>query len=100
MAFPNENKLKEIRKRLSKADPSYTLPDNATKADIVKYKICEKFVNYLLEHKLSQAELARQLEMDPARLNEIIKYKIEYYTIDKLLEFAERLDPRIDIDVA
>ena len=49
---------------------------------------------------MSQAELARQLNMDPARLNEIVKYRIDLFTIDKLLEFAEVLDPDTKIEVA
>ncbi|MBC74965.1 MAG: hypothetical protein CME64_03040 [Halobacteriovoraceae bacterium] len=100
MAFPDEKKLKDIRDKLESAEPSRTLPENATKAEKVKYKICEKFVSHLLENNVSQAELARHLKMDPARLNEIVKYRIDLFTIDKLLEIAERLDPNIDIRVA
>lgn len=100
MGFPNEKKLKQIRSRLEKAEPSRGLPENATKVEKVKYQICEKFVEYLLEKKMSQAELARQLKIDPARLNEIVKYRIDLFTIDKLLELTERLDPKIDIRVA
>tara|TARA_Y100000590_G_scaffold157696_1_gene181171 strand:- start:2325 stop:2483 length:159 start_codon:yes stop_codon:yes gene_type:complete len=40
--------------------------ENATKVEHVKYKICEKFVEYLLEKKISQAILARQLNLDPS----------------------------------
>jgi predicted XRE-type DNA-binding protein len=100
MGFPNNEKLKDIRKGLSKVDPSLTLPSNATKAQIVKYKLCEKFVKYLIENKMTQAELSRRLDLDSARLNEIVKYKISLFTIDKLLELAERLDPNTRIDVA
>jgi len=100
MGFPSEKKLKEIRARLEKAQPSRTLPENASTADCLKYKICEKFVQYLLDNKMSQAELARQLNMDPARLNEIVKYRIDLFTVDKLLEFAEVLDPDTKVEVA
>jgi len=100
MGFPNDKNLKEIRKRLEKAEPSRTLSKNASKADQLKFKICEKFVSHLLDQKTSQAELARQLHMDPARLNEIVKYRIDLFTLDKLLDLAERLDPNIRVDVA
>lgn len=100
MGFPSEKKLKQIRSRLEKAEPSRTLSENATKVEKVKYKICEIFVEHLLEKKISQAELARRLNLDPARLNEIVKYRIDLFTIDKLLELAEQLDPAIDIRVA
>ena len=44
MAFPNDKKLKEIRAKLEAIDPSRSLPENPSKVQIVKYKICEKFV--------------------------------------------------------
>ena len=49
MGFPSERELKSVRTRLAKVEPSRLLPKDATKADHVKYKLCEKFVIYLLE---------------------------------------------------
>lgn len=100
MGFPNKEKVKKIKALLEKAEPSRSLSKNATTADRIKYKICEKFVIYILDNSLSQIELARKLHMDPARLNEIIKYRIDLFTIDKLVEFADRLDPKFKIEVA
>lgn len=100
MSFPNKKQLDKMRARLEKAEPSRTLPKNASMVQKVKYQICEKFVAYILDHNISQAELARQLKMDPARLNEIVKYRIELYTIDKLIELAERLDADFKVEVA
>lgn len=97
MGFPSEKELKAIRKKLEKAMPSRTLPKNATKADEVKYKLCEKFVSYLIEHKMTQVQLAKKLKIDPSRVNEIVKYRIDLYTVDKLMDLAERL--RIDFEV-
>ncbi len=100
MAFPNEKELKKIREKLENAEPSHLLPRNASKVDKLKYALCQKFVVYLLDHNISQAELARNLNMDTARLNEIVKYKIDLFTVDKLIEFAQRLDPNLEINVA
>ena len=100
MNFPNDKKLQKMRAQLDKAEPSRTLPENASTIDKMKYKICEKFVIYLLDNNMTQASLARQLNMDPARLNEIIKYRIDLFTIDKLIEFAERLNFDFKFEVA
>ena len=54
MAFPNSDKLKKIRSKLEKADPSRTLPKNATTAQKVKYKLCEKFVNHIIPLQLER----------------------------------------------
>lgn len=100
MAFPNEKELKKIRKNLNTAKPSYALPENATKADELKYALCEKFVVFILKNNITQAELARRLDIDTARLNEIVKYRINLFTLDKLIDFTQRLDPNLDIRVA
>ncbi len=100
MGFPSEKELKSIRARLEKTEPSRLLPKNASKADYVKYKLCEKFVIYLGEHKMSQVQLAKKLKVDPSRINEIVKYRIDLYTVDKLMDLAERLDLDFEVDVA
>jgi len=100
MGFPTEKELKAVRAKLEKAEPSRMLPKNASKADRLKYELCEKFVIYLTKHKISQAQLARKLKVDPARINEIVKYRIELYTVDKLMDLAERLDLDFDVRVA
>ena len=100
MGFPNEKELKAIRSKLAKVEPSRLLPKNASKADLLKYKICEKFVIYLRENQMSQVALARKLKVDPARINEIIKYRIDLYTVDKLLDLSERLHLELKVEVA
>ena len=100
MSFPSQNELKTIRSKLSKVEPSRLLPKNASKADLVKYKLCEKFVMYLIDHKNSQVQLAKKLKVDPSRINEIVKYRIDLYTIDKLMELAEKLHINFDVEVA
>ncbi len=100
MAFPNKKELKKLREALDKAEPSYLLPEHATQIDKLKYILCQKFVVYIQKHKITQVELAKRLNMDTARLNEIVKYKINLFTADKLIEFAQRLDPNLEISVA
>ena len=100
MSFPDSETLKKMRKKLEEVEPTRLLPKDASKAQVLKYRICEKFVIHLLDNNLSQAQLARDLKMDTARLNEIIKYQIDLFTVDKLLDFLERLDPSIEVKVA
>ena len=100
MGFPSEQELKTVRKKLSKAEPSRTLSKNASKVDTLKYKVCERFVIFLLKNKLTQVQLAKKLKVSPARVNEIVKYRIDLYTLDKLIDLAEKLDLDISIKVA
>ncbi len=100
MGFPNEKELSKMRKKLEKVEPSRMLPKNASKADQVKFKLCEKFVIYLQDHKMSQVQLAKKLKVDPSRINEIVKYRIDLFTADKLMDLAERLHLDFDVEVA
>lgn len=100
MGFPSEKELKAVRLKLSKAAPSRLLPKNASKADRVKYKLCEKFVIYLSENQITQVQLAKKLKVDPSRINEIVKYRIDLYTVDKLMDLAEKLELNFDVNVA
>lgn len=100
MGFPSEKALKSMRSKLEKAEPSRLLPKNASKADQIKYKLCEKFVIYLTEHEMSQVQLAKKLRVNPSRINEIVKYRIDLYTVDKLMDLAERLRLDFHVEVA
>jgi len=100
MGFPGEEKLKVMREKLEKAEPSRMLPKNATKAEKLKYAICEKFVVYLLDNKMTQVQLSKKLGIDPARVNEIVKYRIDLFTVDKLLNLSEKLKLNFEVEVA
>jgi predicted XRE-type DNA-binding protein len=89
-----------VRAKLAKAELSRLLPEHASKADRLKYQLCERFVAYLIETGISQAQLARKLKVNPSRVNEIVKYRIDLYTADKLMELAERLDLAFEVKVA
>ena len=100
MGFPSEKELKKVRKKLEKAKPSYMLPENPTLAEGIKYTLCKKFVIYILKNNISQIQLAKKLKIDPARVSEIVRYRIDLYTIDKLIELAERLELDLKSKVA
>lgn len=100
MGFPSKEKVKKMRALLEKAEPSRTLPKSASSLDRLKYKMCERFSLYILEKKISQAELARRIGVDPSRINEIVRYKIDLFTLDKLVDYASRLDIDVRLDVA
>ncbi len=100
MGFPNEKELKRVRALLANVEPSHCLPENPTKAEKVKYELCRKFVIYLRENKTTQVALAKKLKIDPSRINEIVKYRIDLYTVDKLMDLAEKLKLDFDVNVA
>jgi predicted XRE-type DNA-binding protein len=81
-------------------EPTRLLPKDASAVDKLKFEVCKQFVIHLREHEMSQSELAKQLGIDRARMNEIVKYRIDRFTADKLMEYALRLDPSLRFTVA
>ena len=100
MPLPKKKELDRIRKKLAKVDPVRILPPNASKVDQFKFDLCKRFVLYLRENQVTQLELAKKLEIDPSRVNEIVKYRIELFTSDRLIEYLVRLQPEVQFLVA
>lgn len=101
MGFPNEQELNRALKALEKVEASRVIDlKNASAIDIVKYEMCGAFVDYLNSNGISQADLARELDIDRARVNKIVKYRIEHFTIDKLFELLSVIRPDSKIAVS
>lgn len=100
MPFPSEKELKRVRKKLENAEPSLGLPEDATELDVLKYELCQKFVAHIVMNKVTQFELANKLDIDPASMNDIVKYRIKHFTLDRLYELTKRLDPNLKLCIA
>ncbi len=73
MGFPNSKELEKIRKKMDRVEPVRLLPSSASKADKLKFELCKQFVTYLQDEEISQSALAKELGIEPARLNERIQ---------------------------
>jgi predicted XRE-type DNA-binding protein len=100
MGMPPKYELDKMRKKLDKIEPTRGLPENASKADRLKYELCKQFVKHLNREQMNQKELAEKLGIEPACLNEIVKYRIDLFTVDRLLGYLELLNPEIKVTVA
>lgn len=99
MAFPNKKELSRARQKLTKVEPTRLLPPDASSADKLKFDLCKQFIVYLRTHDITQKELAERLGIEPARVNEIVKYKIELFTADRLMTYLELLNPKLKVTV-
>lgn len=100
--FPNTKTLVRIRERLS--DPDYqggnvALPDSAGEVDRAKYQICQLIARYQREHGLLQKDIARQIGVDKSRISDILRGRIEGFTLDRLIGYAQRLHPGLRVQV-
>ncbi len=99
MRYPSAKKLAEMDKKLKEMEGAIALPKNATYAERVKYDLCKRIVAYVRIHRITQAELAGKLGIDPARVSEIVNYKIDKFTIDTLLTYNRTLDPEFEVKI-
>lgn len=100
--FPDTKVLERIREKLS--DPEYqggnlALPDSASGVDRAKYEICQLIARYQREHDLLQKDVARQLGVDESRISDILRGRIQGFTLDRLIGYAEKLHPGLRVEV-
>src|SRR5689334_5965261 len=98
--FPSEKNLKAARKKLEASKGTYLLPPDAAAVDRAKYDLCRKILIYMHTKGLSQRQLANAMGIPETRVSEIVHYRIWKFTIDRLLEYYERVNPKVDFNVA
>ena len=101
MSFPSNKEIQEILKELESVEPTFILDrKNASAVDKIKYDLCREFVIYMISNNMSQVYLADKLGVDKARVNKIVKYRIEVFTIDKLLSLLNIIKPSSELKVS
>jgi predicted XRE-type DNA-binding protein len=98
--FPSSKELAQVRTRLSKGPAAKVLPKNASPGDKVKYSICQTIVTYMNNHKLSQRQLAVKIGTNESLVSKIVYYKIDEFTIDRLLKFLNQLYDDLDVKIS
>jgi len=101
VSFPSNKEIQEILKELESIEPTFILDrKNASAVDKIKYDLCREFVIYMISNNMSQVDLADKLGIDKARVNKIVKYRIEVFTIDKLLSLLNIIKPSSELKVS
>ena len=101
-AFPEERTLRRIRDKLS--DVNYpggnlALPANATEVERAKYQLCQLIAKYQRKHGMLQKEIADKIGVDESRISDILRGKIESFTLDRLIGYAEKLHPGLRVEI-
>lgn len=99
--FPSRKRLDQVVRRLS--DPSTmgsALPsENATELERAKFKACEMIIRFRRQSGIKQKELAERLKVDESRMSEILHYKVEGFTLDRLVGYAQILYPNLKLNL-
>lgn len=98
--WPDEAELKAMDKVLAKVKGSAGLPASADTLDHFKYALCGEFVKYCVDHDLTQRDLAEQLEISEARISEIVRYRINKLTTDRLIKYLGKLKIKFKFSLA
>jgi predicted XRE-type DNA-binding protein len=99
MKYPNTKQINDLLNSMSDDEFSVLIPDDATDVEKIKFELCKNFIIYLREHKMSQVELANLLGVDKSRINWIVKYRIEHFSIDYLYSLLKQLNPKIELKI-
>ncbi len=100
--FPDDATLERVRDKLS--DPNYSggniaLPADASEIDRAKYQLCQLIARYQREHGLLQKDVAGRIGADASRVSDILRGKIERFTLDRLIAYAEKLHTGLKIKI-
>ena len=92
---PHEKQeFEKLCKKLS--DPNYSggswaLPENPTVLEKSKYDICKKILVYKQNHHLSAEKIAKKIKLSVPETEDILYCHIDYFTLDRLVDYAEKL---------
>ena len=90
----SDKEFKEYLNQLSSPNyqgGSWVLPENPTPLEKSKHEICREILLYQRQHKLTDEELTKQMELTLAEIEDILHYRIDYFTLDRLMTYANKL---------
>ena len=73
-------------------------PD-ATPLEKFRWDICQKFLQYKMEHHLSQDQLAEAIGVDKGKMSKILHHRIDEFSTDRLIKLYQELNPKVKIRV-
>ena len=80
------------------SSPAYSAlripPKKAPLRDRMKFEAAQLITRYLIENKLSQVQLAEELDIDPSLVSKIVRGRLDEFGLDRLTEYVERLYPK------
>src|SRR5947207_2745071 len=92
----NEREFEKFLERIE--DPNYqggswALSENATPLEKSKYELCKKMIVYKREKKLTTEKIAQKISLSLAETEDILHYRTDYFTLDRLMSYTGKLFP-------
>ena len=70
---------------------SWVLTNNPTPLEKSKHEICREILLYQRKHKLTDQEIAQQMELTLPETEDILHYRFNCFTLDRLMTYANKL---------
>jgi predicted XRE-type DNA-binding protein len=83
--------LAEIESPQDIGQGSWALPENATPLEKTKHELCKQILIYKQDNNLSTEEIAKKINLTNSETQDILFYHIDYFTLDRLMTYADRL---------
>lgn len=99
MGFPDKKRLDRVRARLEKAEGTLMIAPDATPLEKFRWDLCQKFLQYKAQHRMTQDDLADAIGVDKAKMSKILHHRIEEFSTDRLIKLYQELNPRVKIRV-
>ncbi len=100
MGFPSKTEINRALKKLEKKEGTLGLPENPTPLEKFRFDLCQKFLKYKMEHKLTQKQLAEELGIDEAKVSKILHHRIKEFSTDRLISLYSIIEPDLKLKVA
>lgn len=100
MAYPSKKRLKEMDEKLKNKEGTLMVGPSSSPSEKFRWELCQNLVLYMSSHSLSQVEFALFLEIDQARVSEIVNHRIDKVSTDKLIIYNEKINPKVEFKIA
>lgn len=97
MGFPNKKQLNRIRPRLESMEGTLMLSPDASPLERFRWDICQKFLEFKIEHQMTQDQIAEAVRVDKAKISKILRHRIDEFSTDRLLKLYQELDPKVKL---
>jgi predicted XRE-type DNA-binding protein len=83
--------IEQVEKDAKRGRIPRALPKDASLEERMKYSLCKLFVRFVVKNGLKAVELSEMLELPKTRVSDLMNYKTDKYTVDRLLSYAWKL---------
>ena len=83
--------IDQVEKKAKLGKIPMALPKDASLEEKMKYSLCKLFVRFIVKNDILAVDLSEMLKLPKTRISDIMNYKTEKYTVDRLLSYAWKL---------